>query len=90
MNMTQYPEALLARELGLCYASIALITDWDAGVEGDPSLPTVTQTDVFAVMEANAHRVRNLLFAALDRVGSSPGAGAPRPRTVSSVTAPGS
>ena len=35
VNMTQYPEAVLARELGLCYAAIALVTDYDTGVEGD-------------------------------------------------------
>ncbi len=34
VNMTQYPEAALARELGICYVSIALITDYDVGVEG--------------------------------------------------------
>ena len=34
INMTQYPEAYLARELGICYVSIALITDYDVGVEG--------------------------------------------------------
>ncbi|MEA2550242.1 MAG: 5-methylthioadenosine phosphorylase, partial [Actinomycetota bacterium] len=36
INMTQYPEALLARELELCYANISLITDYDVGVEGVP------------------------------------------------------
>ena len=36
--MTQYPEAYLARELGLCYATIALVTDYDTGVEDDPSI----------------------------------------------------
>src|SRR3954454_7867782 len=35
INMTQYPEAYLARELGICYAAIALITDYDTGVEGE-------------------------------------------------------
>ena len=34
VNMTQYPEAALARELGICYVSIALITDYDIGVDG--------------------------------------------------------
>ncbi len=36
INMTQYPEAFLARELGICYANISLITDYDAGLEDDP------------------------------------------------------
>lgn len=33
INMTGYPEAVLARELDMCYASIALVTDLDAGIE---------------------------------------------------------
>ena len=43
INMTQYPEAYLARELGICYAAIALITDYDTGVEGRPGVEPVTQ-----------------------------------------------
>jgi 5'-methylthioadenosine phosphorylase len=35
VNMTGHPEAVLARELALCYTTIALVTDLDAGVEGD-------------------------------------------------------
>ena len=72
VNMTQYPEAILARELGLCYATIALVTDWDAGVEGDPSLPTVNQVDVFAMLADNAHRVRSLLADTLAAVPTDP------------------
>jgi len=33
INMTQHPEAYLARELGLCYSTLALVTDHDSGVE---------------------------------------------------------
>jgi len=33
INMTGHPEAVLARELALCYSAIALVTDLDAGVE---------------------------------------------------------
>ena len=39
--MTQYPEAWLARELELCYATVALVTDYDAGLEGNPDVPAV-------------------------------------------------
>ena len=35
LNMTQLPEAALARELGICYANIAVVTDYDVGVPGD-------------------------------------------------------
>lgn len=69
VNMTQYPEALLARELGICYASIALVTDYDAGLDGDPSVRPVSQSEVFTFLTSNAERVRGLLFRALASVG---------------------
>ncbi len=61
INMTQYPEAYLARELGMHYTGIALITDYDTGVEDDESVEPVTQEQVFGFFEANVHRVRDLL-----------------------------
>jgi 5'-methylthioadenosine phosphorylase len=63
VNMTQCPEAYLARELGMCYCGLALVTDYDAGIEDDPSVAPVTQEQVFAVMERNVTRVRALLAA---------------------------
>ncbi|HET9769699.1 MAG TPA: S-methyl-5'-thioadenosine phosphorylase [Acidimicrobiia bacterium] len=61
INMTQYPEAYLARELGICYTAIALITDYDTGVEGEGIEP-VTQAEVFGFFKSNLDRVRALLF----------------------------
>jgi 5'-methylthioadenosine phosphorylase len=62
INMTGHPEAVLARELGICYTAIALVTDLDAGVEGDHG---VTQEEVFRVFGENTLRLRELLFAAI-------------------------
>ena len=62
INMTQYPEAYLARELGLCYSAIALITDYDTGVEGEEGAVPVTQAEVFEFFQRNVERVRSLLF----------------------------
>ena len=62
INMTQYPEAYLARELGICYAAIALITDYDTGVEGEAGVEPVTQAEVFGFFKSNLDRVRTLLF----------------------------
>lgn len=67
INMTQYPEAALARELGLCYATVALVTDYDVGVEGVAE-HAVTMEEVFAVMASNNDRVRKLLFLAIAAV----------------------
>lgn len=66
VNMTGHPEAVLARELGMCYAAIALVTDLDAGVEGDQG---VTQEEVFRVFAENTERMRGML---LDAVVSLP------------------
>lgn len=68
INMTQYPEAALARELGLCYASVALITDYDTGLEGVEGIEPVTQEEIFAFFDANLEKVRGLLFDAIGRV----------------------
>jgi 5'-methylthioadenosine phosphorylase len=62
INMTQYPEAYLARELGICYAAIALVTDYDTGVEGEAGVEPVTQAEVFGFFKSNLDRVRTLLF----------------------------
>jgi 5'-methylthioadenosine phosphorylase len=74
INMTQYPEAYLARELGLCYCGIALVTDFDTGVEDDPTVAAVTMDDVFAVLRANVAATRSLLFAAIPDVPLERGA----------------
>ena len=72
INMTQYPEAYLARELGLCYAGVALVTDRDAGVEGDPTVEAVTMEAALAVMAANVEHTRALLAAAIPAVPAEP------------------
>lgn len=68
VNMTQSPEAPLAMEAGIPFAGIALVTDYDAGLEGDPDIEPVTQEAVFKVFEANLDKVRNLLTTALPRL----------------------
>jgi 5'-methylthioadenosine phosphorylase len=68
INMTQYPEAYLARELGMCYAGVALVTDRDVGVEGDPSVEPVTMEAAMAVLASNVERTRALLAAAIPAI----------------------
>jgi len=69
INMTGHPEAVLARELSMCYTSIALVTDLDAGVEGDHG---VTQEEVFRVFGANIERLRALLLDIVPALPESP------------------
>ena len=72
VNMTQYPEAVLARELGMCYAGIALATDYDAGLQGVEGIGAVTIETVFAVLAANVERVQGLLTAMVPAVPAQP------------------
>jgi 5'-methylthioadenosine phosphorylase len=62
VNMTGHPEAVLARELALCYTSVALVTDLDAGLEAAES---VAQEEVFAVFGQNIERLRSLVLEAV-------------------------
>lgn len=62
VNMTGYPEAVLAAEAGIPYATVALITDDDAGVDGHEP---VTMDAVFAMVTRNVDNVRRLIAAAV-------------------------
>jgi 5'-methylthioadenosine phosphorylase len=67
INMTQYPEAYLCRELGMSVVNISLITDFDAGViEGTEA---VTAHSVIEVFERNSARIRAVV---LDMIGRFP------------------
>jgi len=72
VNMTQYPEAWLARELELCYATVALVTDYDVGLEGMPEVPPVSAGEAFRVFSDNLDKLRALLFRAVPTVGPQP------------------
>ncbi len=62
INMTQYPEAYLARELEMCYLNVSLITDWDVGLEGHPDVEPVTLEEVIQTFNDNNVKLRELLF----------------------------
>jgi 5'-methylthioadenosine phosphorylase len=70
VNMTQYPEQILARELQLCYVNISLITDYDSGLEGSPEVAPVTVADVDRVLRGNNDRVRELILRLLPKLAS--------------------
>jgi 5'-methylthioadenosine phosphorylase len=62
VGMTGHPEAVLARELALCYTPIALVTDTDAGIEEGEG---VTQDEVFQVFARNVARLRELVMTVI-------------------------
>jgi 5'-methylthioadenosine phosphorylase len=65
INMTGYPEAVLARELEICYATIALVTDLDAGIDAGAGVKVV---DVIAEFEKNIEPFKKLVQEAVGQV----------------------
>jgi len=73
INMTQYPEVILARELGMCYLNVSLITDYDAGLEGHAEVRPVTHQEVLRVFNSNLERLRQLLWELIPALPSERG-----------------
>lgn len=71
VGMTQYPEAILARELGICYTGIALVTDYDSGLASTVERPPVSIEEVFVVFHQNIDRVKGLIQAMVETIGSN-------------------
>ncbi len=84
VNMTGQPEAALARELALCYTAVALVTDYDAGVDGgDP----VTREEVFRVFAEHTEVVRGLLLATVAALPPATQRDCPCPRALDGLDA---
>jgi 5'-methylthioadenosine phosphorylase len=60
IGMTNMPEAKLAREAEICYASVAMVTDYDCW---HPDETAVEVADIVAVLTSNADRARRLVGA---------------------------
>jgi len=65
INMSTVPEAVLAREAGICYAIVAMSTDYDCFME---DRQPVTIDEVLKVMKQNAENVKKLLIAAIPKI----------------------
>jgi 5'-methylthioadenosine phosphorylase len=65
INMTQYPECYLARELEMCYVNISLITDYDVGLEG---IAPVSVEAIVEVFKRNNERVKLAIGEIVKRI----------------------
>jgi 5'-methylthioadenosine phosphorylase len=57
VGMTGIPEAVLARELGMCYANLSTVTNWAAGI----SLSPLSHAEVVQIMALNQNKLRELI-----------------------------
>lgn len=63
INMTQYPEAILAKELEMCYVNISLVTDYDVGL----TVP-VSSNEVVKVFNQNIKNVKKVILDMIEMI----------------------
>ncbi len=68
VGMTQYPEAVFARELEMCYAAIAIITDYAVSLEDPSGTRETTHEEVVEKFVANIGNVTHLLEELLPKI----------------------
>jgi 5'-methylthioadenosine phosphorylase len=66
INMTNYPESYLARELEMCYVNISLITDYDVGLEEENGIEPVSHAAVMKIFASNNERVKNGIYRIIE------------------------
>lgn len=57
VGMTNVPEVVLAKELGLCYATVGIISNWCTGM-----VEEITLHDIQGTVEANREKITNLFI----------------------------
>jgi 5'-methylthioadenosine phosphorylase len=72
INMTQYPEVVLARELEMCYLNISLVTDYDAGLKDNPGLMPVSAQEVVNIFQQNNEKLKTLILEIIKNITDQP------------------
>jgi 5'-methylthioadenosine phosphorylase len=65
INMSTVPEVILAREVGICYQSIAMSTDYDCWKEGEEP---VTWEMILSIMNKNSANVKKLILKTITKI----------------------
>jgi len=66
INMTQYPEVVLAREAEICYLNISLVTDYDAGLMG--KIKPVSIEEVIRVFSENTEKLKKVILQIIEKI----------------------
>ncbi len=66
VGMTSVPETVLAKERGMCYATVAMVTNFSSGMSANP----LSHQEVLDEMAKNVHLVRKLFFEAIATLGT--------------------
>jgi 5'-methylthioadenosine phosphorylase len=68
INMTQYPEVVLAREAEICYLNISLATDYDAGLIGKKGIEPVSIGEVIKVFNKNTEKLKKVILEIIEKI----------------------
>lgn len=68
VNMTQYPEIVLAQELGICYLNISLVTDYDVGIYAKEKIEPVSTKQVLKNFAKNTEKLKKLILAVIKNI----------------------
>jgi len=71
INMTAYPEVVLAREQQMCYVNISLITDYDTGLKDDPRVEPVSLRKVLEIFKKNNEKVKKMINEMIKKIDGS-------------------
>ena len=69
INMTTSPECILAREIGIPYASIALVTDYDCWRENESSIGHVDVETVMKMFKQNINKLISVVTESIPEIG---------------------
>ena len=68
INMTQFPEVVLAAELGICYLNISLVTDYDTGIYSQAKTEPVSIEQVLSNFKKNTEKLKKLVSAIIENM----------------------
>jgi 5'-methylthioadenosine phosphorylase len=63
INMTEYPEVALAREKEICFCTVAIVTDYDAGLVSGGEIEPVNFQEILRLFQKNIHLAKKLILA---------------------------
>lgn len=65
VNMTEYPEIVLAREKEMCYTAIAAVTDYDSGLVAEGEVKPVSVEEIVNCFRANIEKIKELMLSVI-------------------------
>lgn len=66
INMTEYPEIVLAREKEMCYCAIAIATDYDAGLTASKEVKPVSVEQIVKTFQANIVKAKKIMLKMIE------------------------